>query len=218
MQDKKKIKLIWGIGIGSVVIIFSVLIFMGIQLLNGSKQIDAPQMNQKIEIESQSTNSSNSDITMSHDSSETSEREINSTDRIKKFLNVYFTWELEEGSIDDRAKSLKELMSEELYAIKSVEADSEALKELIKTYEETKEINTSNSIQLVSSRYISSKIYQDTNDSNLYRVNVKLEQKAPYQKSGAMTDEDYTLHFENDKVTQIEKVNNQLGSETSESN
>ncbi|MGL9969197.1 hypothetical protein [Enterococcus sp. DIV1420a] len=129
------------------------------------------------------------------------------TQQLKKFLSVYFTWELKEKSVADRAQLLQELMSPDCYDGQEIAADSVALQELIQTYEKKKEINTSNAIQLVASRYLASEIYQATTDPTLYTAKVKIEQKAPYQTKGFIGQQVYHIRFEKGKVTQLERLN-----------
>ncbi|HFE9852531.1 TPA: hypothetical protein ACGBG5_003028 [Enterococcus faecalis] len=129
------------------------------------------------------------------------------TQQLKKFLSVYFTWELKEKSVADRAQLLQELMSPDCYDGQEIAADSVALQELIQTYEKKKEINTSNAIQLVASRYLASEIYQATTDPTLYNAKVKIEQKAPYQTKGFIGQQVYHIRFEKGKVTQLERLN-----------
>ncbi|MCH1976561.1 hypothetical protein MCG01_05385 [Enterococcus hirae] len=212
MQDKKKIKLFWGVGIGSIVLIFSTLFFIGFHFFKDNTSTTSSQLSQERPVEESRTTSSTLDSSTtgtarSQEDSSVVTREIDSSDTIKKFLNVYFTWDLDENSVNNRGKKLKGFMAKELYESKNIEADSETLNELIHTYKETKEINTSNSTQLISSRYVSSKVYQDTIDPNLYRINVKLQQKAPYQGAASLKTETYNIHFDKDKVTRMDKEN-----------
>ncbi len=119
--------------------------------------------------------------------------------------------------MNERADLLQELMTDQLYVEKGIEADSEVLKELIDTFNETNEINTSNSMQLLSSRYLSSQIYQDTNDQTLYRITVRVAQKAPYQDAPFIIEESYHLRFEDDQVSNIEGSKDPVRSETDDS-
>ncbi len=224
MQDKRKIRLFLSIGGLFVVIVLGGLIYLGIRVLDSEKQI-TPATNTTV------TKSNTFDSTQSSFSSEQSTRTTESTQRsvsqtessvndsshsekkdateaVKKFLSVYYTWELQDKSVSDRAKLLKEQMSKDCYEAQAIEADSEQLKELIQTYEKKKEINTSNSTQLVSSRYLSSQIYQDTTDQHLYNIKLKIDQKAPYQKTGTVLSKELQLRYSDNKVTQIKDVTN----------
>lgn len=212
MRDKKKVILFWGIGIGSIVLVFCALLFSSVYLFQNNKSTTSSQVSQERPVEESTTTSSTLDSSttetaISQEDSSVPAREMDSSDTIKKFLNVYFTWDLDENSVNNREKKLKDFMAKELYESKNIEADSEALNELIHTYKETKEINTSNSTQLISSRYISAKVYQDTIDPTLYKVNVKLQQKAPYQGSASLKTETYSVYFDKDKVTRMDKEN-----------
>ncbi|EOD7438238.1 hypothetical protein ACJQ40_002743 [Enterococcus faecium] len=213
MQDKKKVRLFWGIGIGSIALILSVVIFSSVYIFHNNKSTTSSQVSEERPVEESTTTSSTLDsittteTAISGEDSSNSVREINASDKIKKFLSIYFTWDLDESSVNSREKKLKDFMSKELYESKNIEADSESLNEIIHTYKETKEINTSNSTQLISSHYVSSKVYQDTGDPNLYRVNVKLQQKAPYQGSASLKTETYNIQFDKDMVIRMDKVN-----------
>lgn len=212
MRDKRKVILFWGIGIGSIVLVLCALLFSSVYLFQNNKSTTSSQMSEERPVEESTTtsstvDSSTTDTVISEEDSSDSVREINSADKIKKFLSIYFTWDLDENSVNSREKKLKDFMSKELYESQNIEADSESLNEIIHTYKETKEINTSNSTQLISSHYVSSKVYQDTGDPNLYRVNVKLQQKAPYQGSASLKTETYNIYFDKDMVTRMDKVN-----------
>ncbi len=224
MQDKRKIRLFLSIGGLFVVIVLGGLIYLGIRVLDSEKQItpatsttltksdtfDSKQTSLSTEQSTRATEITRSSMAQTESSvidSSSSEKK-DATEAVKKFLSVYYTWELQDKSVSDRAKLLKEQMIKECYEAQSIEADSEQLKELIQTYEKKKEINTSNSTQLVSSRYLSSQIYQDTSDKNLYNIKVKIEQKAPYQKSGTVLSKELQLRYSDNKVTQIKDVTN----------
>lgn len=225
MQDKRKIRLFLSIGGLFVVIVLGGLIYFGIRVLDSERQIapatsttvatsdllDSKETSFSITEQStrttESTRNSVAQTESSVNDSSSSEKK-DATEAVKKFLSVYYTWKLQEKSVSDRAKLLKEQMSKECYEAQSIEADSEQLKELIQTYEKKKEINTSNSTQLVSSRYLSSQIYQDTTDHHLYNIKLKIDQKAPYQKSGTVLSKEFQLRYSDNKVTQIKDVTN----------
>ncbi len=224
MQDKRKIRLFLSIGGLFVVIVLGGLIYFGIRVLDSERQItpvtsttltksdtfDSKQTSLSTEQSTGTAESTRSSVAQTesgvNDSSSSEKKDA--TEAVKKFLSVYYTWELQEKSVSDRAKLLKEQMSKECYEAQSIEADSEQLKELIQTYEKKKEINTSNSTQLVSSRYLSSQIYQDTADQHLYNIKLKIDQKAPYQKSGTVLSKELQLRYSDNKVTQLKDVTN----------
>ncbi|MGX7211667.1 hypothetical protein [Enterococcus innesii] len=225
MQDKRKIRIIMGASIFLLVAIVVGLVYMTIAFMNTDSQSVQPPTQTQETSDRQDTlattegmlteETASSETLQTQDSTESSVEKTESVDLLRNFFGVYFTWDLDEKSVSDRADLLKDLMSEELYEQKRIEADSEIIKELINTYQETKEINTSNSTQLVSSRYLSSQIYQDTADKNLYKVTVRIEQKAPYQDSPFMTEESFLVRYLGDQITEMNEVNDQARSDSS---
>lgn len=230
MQDKRKLRLIVGLGFITSILIFSFLFLVVIQFKNAEPpSLEVPNQTQSSQVETQESKTEESsrvalvDGSSEDETTQTTEairpavREADDTSNIRNFLSVYFTWELEEDSVNERADLLQELMTDQLYEEKGIEADSEVLKELIDTFNETNEINTSNSMQLLSSRYLSSQIYQDTNDQTLYRITVRVAQKAPYQDAPFIIEESYHLRFEDDQVSNIEGSKDPVRSETDDS-
>lgn len=221
MQDKRKMRLFLSLGGLFLVVVLGGLIYLGVQVIKATQtsnqgrenstiqeqKLDSTQTSDAVEkiLNSTETTTSATESTSMTTTSVSSEQ-LDSTQEVKKFLSVYYTWELEEKSVTDRAKLLKEQMTKDCYEAQTIESDSELLKELIQTYNKKKEINTSNSTQLVSSRYLSSQVYQDTTDKNVYNVKVKIEQKAPYQKSGTILSKELQLRYLDNKVTRLKEV------------
>ncbi|BAO08510.1 conserved domain protein (plasmid) [Enterococcus mundtii QU 25] len=232
MQDKRKFRLLVGVGVVTSALIFIGLILLVVHFMNAEPPaLEVPNQIQSSQAESQETrteessrvalvdgsSSSKDETVQTTESSRPPVREVDEVSNIRNFLSVYFTWELQEDSVTERAELLQELMTEKLYDEKEIEADSEVLKELIDTFNETNEINTSNSMQLLSSRYLSSQIYQDTNDETLYRVTVRIAKQAPYQDAPFMIEEAYHLRFEDNHVTNLDGPKDQLRSGTNDS-
>lgn len=230
MQDIRKLRLIVGLGFITSILIFSFLFLVVIRFINAEPpSLEVPNQTQSSQVETQESKTEESsrvalvDGSSEDETTQTTEairpavREADDTSNIRNFLSIYFTWELEEDSVNERADLLQELMTDQLYEEKGIEADSEVLKELIDTFNETNEINTSNSMQLLSSRYLSSQIYQDTNDQTLYRITVRVAQKAPYQDAPFIIEESYHLRFEDDQVSNIEGSKDPVRSETDDS-
>ncbi len=232
MQDKRKFRLLVGVGVVTSALIFIGLILLVVHFMNAEPPaLEVPNQIQSSQAESQETrteessrvalvdgsSSSKDETVQTTESSRPPVREVDEVSNIRNFLSVYFTWELQEDSVTERAELLQELMTEKLYDEKEIEADSEVLKELIDTFNETNEINTSNSMQLLSSRYLSSQIYQDTNDETLYRITVRIAKQAPYQDAPFMIEEAYHLRFEDKHVTNLDGPKDQLRSDTNDS-
>lgn len=232
MQDKRKFRLLVGVGVVTSALIFIGLILLVVHFMNAEPPaLEVPNQIQSSQAESQETrteessrvalvdgsSSSKDETVQTTESSRPPVREVDEVSNIRNFLSVYFTWELQEDSVTERAELLQELMTEKLYDEKEIEADSEVLKELIDTFNETNEINTSNSMQLLSSRYLSSQIYQDTDDETLYRITVRIAKQAPYQDAPFMIEEAYYLRFEDNHVTNLDGPKDQLRSDTNDS-
>ncbi|MBO1137174.1 hypothetical protein P0E66_13095 [Enterococcus faecalis] len=226
MQDKRKLTIILVVGVISLGLLLTGLIVAGRKMMrehttsvetstistvsSERKEMANSSIKESTNTRSESTSTSiskenNKSVEFSSESkvlySEESREEA--TDKIKKFLMIYFTWELTPKSINDRSLLLKEMMNEACYSEQKIETDSELLKEMVQIYEKKKEINTSNSIQLITSRYLSSQIYQDMSNSTIYHIKVKVEQQAPYQEKGLVLEKEGQIQFINDQVVQI---------------
>ncbi len=229
MQDKRKMKLLIGACFFLFFVIAGLLIFVGSRFMTGEGQftgsVDQSQKQTTSEYHSQESTEESNHATVSSESqssgtqsaSESEKGTETSVELLRNFFSVFYTWDLDTESVTKRQELLKGLMSEDLYEQRSIEADSEILKELITTYQKTKEINTSNSTQLLSSRYLSSQIYQDTTDANLYRVTVRFEQKAPYQDEAFINEATYNVRYLGDQVTTLTEENGQARSDSNAS-
>lgn len=202
MRDKKKMNLFLGIGFTVFIVFLVGLCFLSVRVMNSKKQIVLPE----------TTQTTTNETTQSEQTT-SSMKEITENSELEEFLETYFTWELTEESVSDRAIKLENMMSATCYDLTEIQSDKEQLTKMIQKYDKTKEINTSNSMQLVSSNYLSSQIYQDTKDSSSYYAKVKTEQKAPYQESAFPMQEDVRITLRNGKITQIKTLNSSQRSE-----
>lgn len=195
MRDTRKVRLLLIIGCVLAVIVAVGGFYTVNALIHSKHELVVPKK------ESMATTdqivSSSESLEETHTSSVTEEPKIN------EFLRDYFTWELTEGSVEERATTLKEQLSEPLYQQLAIESDSQALIKAIKKYDQTKEINTSNSTQLLSSQYLSSTIYQDVNQPGSYSIQVKIEQKAPYQTETRPIEKTYRLTMQDETIIQF---------------
>ena len=190
-----------GIGFTFLVCFLVGICFLSVRVMNSKKQIVLPET-------TQTTNE-----TTQSEQTTSSMKEITKNSELEEFLETYFTWKLTEESVSDRAIKLENMMSATCYDLTEIQSDKEQLTKMIQKYDKTKEINTSNSMQLVSSNYISSQIYQDTKDSSSYYAKVKIEQKAPYQESAFPMQEEVRITLRNGKITQIKTLNSSQRSE-----
>lgn len=198
MRDTRKVRLLLIIGCVLAVIVAVGGFYTVNALIHSKHELVVPKK------ESMATTdqivSSSESLEETHTSSVTEEPKIN------EFLRDYFTWELTEASVEERATTLKEQLSEPLYQQLAIESDSQALIKAIKKYDQTKEINTSNSTQLLSSQYLSSTIYQDVNQPGSYSIQVKIEQKAPYQTETRPIEKTYRLTMQDETIIQFKDV------------
>ena len=84
------------------------------------------------------TDSSESQSSGTQSASESEKGTETSVELLRNFFSVFYTWDLDAESVTKRQELLKGLMSEDLYEQRSIEADSEILKELITTYQKQK--------------------------------------------------------------------------------
>ncbi|MDT2923000.1 hypothetical protein P7H94_13960, partial [Lactococcus lactis] len=70
-------------------------------------------------------------------------------------------------------------------------------------YKKTKQINTSNSTQLVARSYKKGSIYQSSDDKNKYFVEIEYLETPIYQKEGYMVDSKYDVTMDENKVAAI---------------
>lgn len=187
------------IGIIATVFVLGLIVFAGSRLIN----FRGNEITHETTHSSQVTNSTGS----FSDNTEEVEAPIEDAAQLKNFLELYFSWDLTDESVDERVARLEEMINPNCFESLNIVSDSQTLKEMIATYEETKEINTSNSTQLLSSRYLSSEIYQDTADRMIFYVEVRYEQKAPYQDDAYITKESYRIILENGRVSEIQQSN-----------
>lgn len=207
MRDTRKIGLL---SLILVVVVFFIVfsIYLGLQSFSSKNKarIDSDTLLVNDSYSSEVTESYRSETSNTESEKQASSSEEQQTKELERFLEQYFTWSLTEESVQTRADDLELLMSQLCYEQQHILSDSEELVELIKKYEETKEINTSNSIQLVSSQYIDSQIYQDTTDPTLFFVKVQMEQQAPYQESGYLIKKEFHIRFSDGIITQMNEI------------
>lgn len=195
MQDQKKVVFFLGIGILIFVGVISGLFFLFTQVKNTEKKMVIPEY-----VQSSTTKESSSST------SEESKEVVVKDAELSEFLKDYFTWELTEESINERAALLQGKLSSDCYTALGIESERIEMIKMIQKYNETKEINTSNSTQLLSSRYITSTIYQDTANSSKYYVQVKLDQKAPYQQTSNPIDKAYRIIVIDGEIIQLQET------------
>lgn len=205
MTDKRKVRFLVGLTVVVIVTLIGSLLFV----VSRIKQTDKERVSQST-VQTHSTQEkrrSDLNANISHSSNEDLQKLIVGDDELNEFLSLYFNWDLTEKSVTERATLLEPKMSADCYQRLGIESERDAMVQMIRKYEEDKEINTSNSTQLITSRLISSRVYQNTTDTSNYLVQVKLEQTPPYQETTKPIDKSYRLVLVDGKVTYLQETN-----------
>ncbi len=129
MRDKKRMNLFLGIGVTFLVCFLVGICFLSVRVMNSKKQIVLPE----------TTQTTTNETTQSEQTTN-SMKEITKNSELEEFLETYFTWELTEKSVSDRAIKLENMMSATCYDLTEIQLDKEQLTKMIQKYEKTKEI------------------------------------------------------------------------------
>lgn len=212
MINKKNISLLVLITTGVAIVLVLIGIFAVGKInkqvaVNKASQSQSISISQKQSIHDQSSaqhHSSNSKSSSSESSKQTSEKE-----RLTDFLTDFSTVKLDNESIDNRAKQLKESMTEAAYQTNYIEQDSNELKTLLSKYEKTKQIDTSNSTQLVAKKYLESNLYLNANVSGQYYVELYYTATPIYQTKGYTMEAKYNITVIDNKINSLELISQQ---------
>ncbi|MDT2898519.1 hypothetical protein [Lactococcus lactis] len=212
MINKKNISLLVLITTGVAIVLVLIGIF-AVGKINKQVAENKASQSQSISIsQKQSTHhqssaqhhSSNSKSSSSESSKQTSEKE-----RLTDFLTDFSTVKLDNESIDNRAKLLKNSMTEAAYQTNYIEQDSNELKTLLSKYEKTKQIDTSNSTQLVAKKYLESNLYLNANVSGQYYVELYYTATPIYETKGYTMEAKYNITVIDNKINSLELISQQ---------
>lgn len=212
MINKKNISLLVLITTGFAIVLVLIGIF-AVGKINKQVAVNKASQSQSISIsQKQSTHhqssaqhhSSNSKSSSSESSKQTSEKE-----RLTDFLTDFSTVKLDNESIDNRAKLLKNSMTEAAYQTNYIEQDSNELKTLLSKYEKTKQIDTSNSTQLVAKKYLESNLYLNANVSGQYYVELYYTATPIYETKGYTMEAKYNITVIDNKINSLELISQQ---------
>lgn len=212
MINKKNISLLVLITTGVAIVLVLIGIFAVGKInkqvaVNKASQSQSISISQKQSIHHQSSaqhHSSNSKSSSSESSKQTSEKE-----RLTDFLTDFSTVKLDNESIDNRAKQLEESMTEAAYQTNYIEQDSNELKTLLSKYEKTKQIDTSNSTQLVAKKYLESNLYLNANVSGQYYVELYYTATPIYETKGYTMEAKYNITVIDNKINSLELISQQ---------
>lgn len=212
MINKKNISLLVLITTGVAIVLVLIGIFAVGKInkqvaVNKASQSQSISISQKQSIHHQSSaqhHSSNSKSSSSESSKQTSEKE-----RLTDFLTDFSTVKLDNEAIDNRAKLLKNSMTEAAYQTNYIEQDSNELKTLLSKYKKTKQIDTSNSTQLVAKKYLESNLYLNANVSGQYYVELYYTATPIYETKGYTMEAKYNITVIDNKINSLELISQQ---------
>lgn len=208
VDNKKKKKLII---IAVLIVVFIVGgMLVAIMTNTGSNDVKTAPKSSQSTSKVSSKEKANESGQLSTSASSSSSSKENNVENVTLFLKDYFTWDLTNSSIDKRTENLKPLMTNKAYADNGIVQNGEQLKSLLKTFNETKEVDTSNSTALVSRKYVRSNVYQDASKKSMFYTEVYFKEKLIYQKDYYAMVAKYNITMENGKVAKLEFIENHV--------
>lgn len=212
MINKKNVSLFVLIATGIVIVLVLIGIF-AVEKINKQVATNKSSQSQSISIskerhDSQKSSSQNHS-SASKNSSEESNKNISEKEVLTRFLEDFSTVKLDNDSISHRVDDLKKSMTEAAYQANYVEQDSDELKSLLSKYEKTKQIDTSNSTQLVSKQYLESNLYLNANAPGQYYVELYYTATPVYETKGYTMEAKYNVTVVDNKINSLELISQQ---------
>lgn len=212
MINKKNVSLFVLIATGIVIVLVLIGIF-AVGKINKQVATNKSSQSQSISIskerhDSQKSSSQNHS-SASKNSSEESNKNISEKEVLTRFLEDFSTVKLDNDSISHRVDDLKKSMTEAAYQANYVEQDSDELKSLLSKYEKTKQIDTSNSTQLVSKQYLESNLYLNANAPGQYYVELYYTATPVYETKGYTMEAKYNVTVVDNKINSLELISQQ---------
>lgn len=209
MINKKKVSLFVLIATGVVIVLVLIGIF-AVGKINKQVATNKASQSQSISISKEQhvsqKSSSQNHSSGSKSSSEETNKHMSEKEVLTQFLEVFSTVKLDNDSISHRAEDLKKSMTEAAYQANYVEQDSDELKSLLSKYEKTKQIDTSNSTQLVSKQYLESNLYLNANVPGQYYVELYYTETPIYESKGYKIIAKYEITIVDNKINTLELI------------
>lgn len=209
MINKKNVSLFVLIATGVVIVLVLIGIF-AVGKINKQVATNKASQSQSISISKEQhvsqKSSSQNHSSGSKSSSEETNKHMSEKEVLTQFLEVFSTVKLDNDSISHRAEDLKKTMTEAAYQANYVEQDSDELKSLLSKYEKTKQIDTSNSTQLVSKQYLESNLYLNANTPGQYYVELYYTETPIYEQKGYKIVAKYEITIIDNKVNTLELI------------
>ncbi|ARE13485.1 hypothetical protein LLUC08_1153 [Lactococcus lactis subsp. lactis] len=212
MINKKNVSLFVLIATGVVIVLVLIGIF-AVGKINKQVATNKASHSQSISIskerhDSQKSSSQNHP-SGSKSSSDDSNKHMSEKEVLAQFLEDFSTVKLDNDSISHRAEDLKKSMTETAYQANYIEQDSDELKSLLSKYEKTKQIDTSNSTQLVSKHYLESNLYLNANVPGQYYVELYYTAIPVYETKGYTMQAKYNVTVVDNKINSLELISQQ---------
>lgn len=212
MINKKNVSLFVLIATGVVIVLVLIGIF-AVGKINKQVATNKASQSQSISISKEQhvsqKSSSQNHSSGSKSSSEKTNKHMSEKEVLTQFLEVFSTVKLDNDSISHRAEDLKKSMTEAAYQANYVEQDSDELKSLLSKYEKTKQIDTSNSTQLVSKQYLESNLYLNANAPGQYYVELYYTATPVYETKGYTMEAKYNVTVVDNKINSLELISQQ---------
>lgn len=204
MINKKNVSLFVLISTGVVIVLVLIGIF-AVGIIN--RQVTTNKASQiSKELNDSQKSSPENHSSGSNSSSEESKKHLSDKEVLTQFLEDFSTVKLDNDSISHRADELKKSMTEAAYQANYVEQDSDELKSLLSKYEKTKQIDTSNSTQLVSKQYLESNLYLNANVPGQYYVELYYTETPIYESKGYKIVAKYEITIVDNKINTLELI------------
>lgn len=204
MINRKKLRLFVLIGIVIIVILAGGVFFTAKAI---KKQVAHNNERQQTQVKKseQPPTSSSSNNTLSGDEKvpEKTSDKLSQKATLTQFLETFSTWKLNNTSIDNRAKALQTLMAPLAYQSNYIKEEADQLKLLLERYQKTKQIDTSNSTQLVSRQYERSNLYLNANSQGQYYVELYYYETPVYQTTGYTIEAKYNITMNGNQVVSL---------------
>lgn len=164
------------------------------------------EVNQKLGL---STTESSSDD--ESDGTDETTTDVSNVEVVKSTMQAYCAINLEDKALDTRDKNLKSQLPKELYESLKINSDTKTLKKMLATWKSKKELNTSESVQLLEQSIQSLKVYTNDTDANDFVVIATEQLKSPASPNTSIIVRQYSVTTSDNKVSAITKTSEVAG-------
>lgn len=126
-------------------------------------------------------------------------------DVVKQVMNQYVTVTLDDKALDNRQTQLKNGCSDALYQSLKVATNTQLLKTMWKKWQDKKELDTNQPVQLTNQSIQSLNVFQNVADESKFIVKAEIKIQSPASPNSSILKRDYTVEVQNGKLTLINK-------------